>query len=420
MSALSVDSILRALATNAIDSLVLFAVVVPLAWIIRDRSPQMRHALWTIVLLRLALPPSLVASLSLWTAFTRLDATSSVANVMSISDAARASIDASPPGTRLVLFGLWLSGSTLVAASLLRSRLRLRRYARMARAVDEPFALEAFARAKRRLGVARRVGLVTGSADAGAFTIGTLNPVVFLSERMLARMTGESLECVLAHELVHVRRLDDLERQLQAILQCVFFFNPVAWIAGELRNRENELICDRLAITRGRLDPSTYGRSILDVLRLGAEGWPHVPTFIGRRRTMARRIDSIFRATRFRRGLTAATIVIGVALFPLSGEEPRRVEGDVVAPVVVSKVMPVYPPEARAAGVEGITIVAATIDVKGDVTAVQAVESTREDFTASAIEAVRQWRFKPATLEGKPVEVKFNLTLRFRLDDKKE
>lgn len=419
MISLPIDPILHALAINAANSALLFVIVAPVVWVLRNRSPQLRHALWTIVLLRLALPPSLDLSLSAWSVFTRLESTTPVAVAVAITETTRASLAASVPATRLWLFALWVSGLTVVGATLLRSRRLLRRISREARAVDEPRALRAFERAKERLGIGRPVALVTGAADVGAFTIGTVRPLVFLPKEMLS-LTEESLECVLAHELVHVKRLDDLDRQLQAVLQSVYFFNPVVWVTGAMRSVENELVCDGIAIARARLDPTIYGRSILDVLRLATGSVPHAPMFIGRRKTMARRIDSIFHTRLLHRAVTTAVIVLGLVLLPLSGDEPRRVEGDVVAPTVVSKVLPAYPAEARTAGVEGIVILLTTIDTNGDVTEAEALESTRDDFKSAATDAVRQWKFKPATLEGRPVAVKYTLTIRFRLDEKEK
>jgi bla regulator protein BlaR1 len=421
-----VDGLLQALATNAMYSALLFAMIAPAAWLLRHRSPQLRHALWTIVLIRLVLPPSFSLPTSVWTLLSTWAEAPVLAQTMTVAAEAGQRIEHGVPGASLLL-GLWLSGTALVAIAMFRSRRLLRLIVRHGHRVSDPRVLRAFERARTRIGVARRVDLVSGPAPVGAFTIGTLRPVIFVPADLVERLSDASLECVLTHELVHVRRLDDSGRVVQAVLQTVYFFNPVVWIAGMLRSRENELVCDSLAVAHGSLEPSTYGRSILDVLRAGAGPMPHAPMFLGRRNNVRHRIDSIFHARPLSRPTTAAALFLALVLLPMSigaagypGDEPVKVEGDIVAPKAIEKVVPVYPPEAKEQGIEGVTVVLATIGADGKVADVEALESTRDDFAVAAMDAVRQWTFEPATLEGKPVAVQFSLTIKFRLDDKKK
>lgn len=125
-----------------------------------------------------------------------------------------------------------------------------------------------------------------------------------------------------------------------------------------------------------------------------------------------------------RTGLLALTCILGLTLLAslpaAAGEEPRKVEGDVVAPRVVHKVQPQYPEEARKEKVTGAVILQAIIDTEGRVTDVEILQSVREDIDAAAGDAIRQWQFEPATLEGEPVAVYYNLTVNFRLKDKPE
>ena len=93
-----------------------------------------------------------------------------------------------------------------------------------------------------------------------------------------------------------------------------------------------------------------------------------------------------------------------------------RVGGDVKAPVVVSKVEPVYPEEARRARISGIVILEATIDKTGVVRDVQVLKPLPSGLSEAAADAVRQWTFQPATRKGQPVDVVFNLTINFKLD----
>jgi protein TonB len=95
---------------------------------------------------------------------------------------------------------------------------------------------------------------------------------------------------------------------------------------------------------------------------------------------------------------------------------PLRVGGDVKAPVVIRRVEPMYPEEARAARVSGIVIVETTIDTNGVVRNAVVLKDLPYGLGDAALAAVKQWTFKPGTIEGKTVDVIFNLTINFKLD----
>jgi len=60
-------------------------------------------------------------------------------------------------------------------------------------------------------------------------------------------------------------------------------------------------------------------------------------------------------------------------------------------------------------------IVEAIIDKNGDVTNVRVLKGLPMGLEESATSAVKSWKFKPATLNGRPVSVYYNLTVNFRL-----
>ncbi len=96
-------------------------------------------------------------------------------------------------------------------------------------------------------------------------------------------------------------------------------------------------------------------------------------------------------------------------------EGPIQVGGDVVAPVKTNAPQPQYTEIARKARVQGVVIVQAIIDKQGTVTNVKVLKGLPMGLSQAAVDAIKQWRFKPATLNGKPVAVYYNLTVNFRL-----
>ncbi len=94
----------------------------------------------------------------------------------------------------------------------------------------------------------------------------------------------------------------------------------------------------------------------------------------------------------------------------------HRVGGDVKAPVVVTRVDPVYSEAYRRARISGIVILEALIDAQGEVKDVRVLKSLGPDLDTAAADALRQWKFQPGTLNGEPVPVIFNLTMNFKLE----
>jgi protein TonB len=93
--------------------------------------------------------------------------------------------------------------------------------------------------------------------------------------------------------------------------------------------------------------------------------------------------------------------------------------GDVTNPVLVpeSKIEPEYPELARVARLEGNVILQAIIHSDGTVGDVEVLRTNRPNmgFEDSAVEAVKQWRYKPAMQNGRPVEVYFTVFVEFKL-----
>ncbi len=112
-------------------------------------------------------------------------------------------------------------------------------------------------------------------------------------------------------------------------------------------------------------------------------------------------------------------LVLGVpdAPPPPEPEGPVRfvVGGNVTEPKKISAPSPQYPEAARRARIEGMVILECTIGKDGIVKETKVMRGLPLGLTEAALDAVRKWRFKASTLNGKPVEVLYILTVRFSL-----
>jgi protein TonB len=79
-------------------------------------------------------------------------------------------------------------------------------------------------------------------------------------------------------------------------------------------------------------------------------------------------------------------------------------------------VEPQYPEAARKARMEGVVILEAIITADGNVEDVRVLKSVNPLLDASAVRAVGQWKYKPATLNGRAVRVYLTVTVTFRLN----
>lgn len=99
---------------------------------------------------------------------------------------------------------------------------------------------------------------------------------------------------------------------------------------------------------------------------------------------------------------------------PVAHSGPYRVGGLVQAPRLLSKIEPMYPPLAREARISGTVVIDCVIDANGDVTQLKLV-SGHPLLLQAAFAAVKQWKYSPTLLNGKPVPVEMHVYVTFQL-----
>lgn len=97
---------------------------------------------------------------------------------------------------------------------------------------------------------------------------------------------------------------------------------------------------------------------------------------------------------------------------PPAAAAPVRIGGDVKPPRLVSTVLPIYPAMARAAGVEGRVVIETSIEKDGSIKDSKVI-SGPPMLRQAALDALRQWKYQPGTLNGEPVPVQITVTIQF-------
>ena len=105
-------------------------------------------------------------------------------------------------------------------------------------------------------------------------TYGLLRPVILLPAGF-DLSDREALDCVLRHELAHVRRFDALFKVALAVAACLHWFNPLVWVMLALANRDLELACDEQALrAAARERRRAYARALLRLEEMCARPLP--------------------------------------------------------------------------------------------------------------------------------------------------
>lgn len=118
------------------------------------------------------------------------------------------------------------------------------------------------------------------------------------------------------------------------------------------------------------------------------------------------------------RGLLAITAILGLCAFlpAQSVQKPQRlkVSSSVAEGLIIHKESPRYPREAKEKGIQGDVILKATIDTKGNVAELTALQGDPILVEAS-LEAVKHWRYYPYLLNGEPVTVETTIKIQFHM-----
>lgn len=108
----------------------------------------------------------------------------------------------------------------------------------------------------------------TSFQEPGVF--GILRPLLLLPEGILDRLTPAQMNAIVAHELCHVRRRDNLTFALHTIVRALFWFHPLVWWIGARLIDERERACDEATLQAGN-EAETYAEGILNVCKFFVE-----------------------------------------------------------------------------------------------------------------------------------------------------
>ncbi len=169
------------------------------------------------------------------------------------------------------------------------------------------------AEASKALKMRRRVAVAISDLTQGPVLTGIFWPVILMPGKMARELPPEHLKRILAHELAHARRWDNLILLMQRMVEMFLFFHPVVWLSGFAIRREAEEACDD-AVLGAFGESAEYADSLTRVAELGKDlSRPLlVDTFAAAESNFTRRVVRILenRAGRMTLRLTVASVSV--------------------------------------------------------------------------------------------------------------
>jgi beta-lactamase regulating signal transducer with metallopeptidase domain len=149
-----------------------------------------------------------------------------------------------------LLLGLWLAGFAVILGVHLLRGLRLRAMTMAAQDLPMPAPV--------------RIKASSSLLEPGL--VGILKPVVLLPAGLMAWLSEPERDSILAHELSHLRRGDNVTAAIHMIVEALFWFYPPVWLIGSRMIAERERACDESVLASGH-DPEVYAGGILKVCK---------------------------------------------------------------------------------------------------------------------------------------------------------
>jgi bla regulator protein BlaR1 len=153
-----------------------------------------------------------------------------------------------------ILVAVWLCGATVGLVFWLKCWMQMRRIRKTATPL--PLGLP--------------IPALSSSSQIEPGVFGVFRPVLLLPEGIESRLTPAQLEAIVAHEMAHVRRRDNLTAAIHMLVEVVFWFFPVVYWLRACLIEERENACDEVVLRMGS-EAESYAEGIIQVCKSYAE-----------------------------------------------------------------------------------------------------------------------------------------------------
>jgi TonB family protein len=450
----------------------LFALLAGIATLaLRKNQARVRHYLWLAASLKFLVPFSLLMNLGGYLA--RLNGSSEtqpvfyfvmqkVSQPFGEAAASRGMFAASLlrwlPG---IVAMLWLAGFVTVIGLWWLQWRRVAAAIRTSVRISSGRELDALRQVERAAGLQRPIAFWSSQSSLEPGIFGIVRPLLLWPAGISEQLQDAHLEAILAHEVQHALRRDNLAAAMHMVVEAIFWFHPLVWWMGSRLVEERERACDEEVLRLGN-QPQIYAESILKTCAFcmasplacvsgvtGADLKQRIVRIMTQR--SADNLGSFKKVllVAIGMGAVAAPIVAGLINGPVSAAQSPQanvgsaaasvtggrlaigstiqspsnnfalqhlyhVGGDVSAPKLIFAPDPQFTEKARRAKYQGVCVISTIVDEQGKPKRVQVVRHLGMGLDKKAVEAVKQYKFEPATRFGQPVAVEVNIEVNFR------
>ena len=260
----------------------LFAAVVGAATLmLRKNQAAIRHALWLAASIKFLVPfatlmalgaqfgprsPIAVKETNITIVMNRTDV---FPPMFLFSEPTAAVSNFAGPSVE-VLGTIWLIGAVFVLGVWWTRWRCVASIARAATTIETGEVLDALRRIEREAGLKRPIRLVESTASLEPGVFGLIRPMLVWPRAIGAHLNEQQVVAILAHEVAHVRRRDNLTAAIHMTVESVFWFHPLVWWLGARLVDERERACDEAVLRLGS-EPEVYAETILKACRMVLE-----------------------------------------------------------------------------------------------------------------------------------------------------
>jgi bla regulator protein blaR1 len=275
-----------ALANHLWQSTAFAALVALLMPLLRRNRAQVRYRLWMAASIKFLIPLSLLVELGgLLPKATTLTPQVAMYSVFDVAGQpfSETAMPAHLPAwieylialLPLTLTAIWVCGAAVVLLVWLRRWSQvsvIRRRALVAMGGREVTILRGL---EKRMGIRRPIAVLQSDKSMGQDLmepgiVGILNPALLWPQPLSQRLEDEQIEAILAHEIMHVRRRDNLTAVLHMLVEALFWFHPMVWWVERQLVKEREHACDEAVVELG-CKRGTYAEGLLTACRFCVE-----------------------------------------------------------------------------------------------------------------------------------------------------
>ena len=248
-----------------------------LAWTLRGSQARARYWLWLAASLKFLVPFSALVAMGSRLSWSHALEGSNNGLYFVIEGLIRPfpQPTVTQPASAMFLSGLanmlpallaagWLCGFIVVLFVWLLRYRRIAAALRHARPLREGREVEALDRLASVGGVRKKIDIFLSPASLEPGILGIARPALVWPEGISDRLEDAHLDAILAHEVWHVRRHDNLAAMLHMLVEALFWFHPLVWWLGTRLVEERERACDEEVLQSGS-ERQIYAESILKI-----------------------------------------------------------------------------------------------------------------------------------------------------------